>query len=247
MGSVCTARSPLDVEVSLVGSHAIDRIELLDGDRRLTSHSPVDRRDPGARLKFLLEAGWGLCTSYGLEPADWDWNGTLDVQGGRLVGLERCFSRGGQSATWGEAHCAFHLVTAGRTVRTPFGMTQGIIFEVEGTPQTLLKLTVEGRRIDVTLDDVLTGSRLVPFLDEAVRHVREASGLDEGDVNPDTLYHNARKVKLHRAVPEASYRLSHTFRSVQLEPGCHPLYVRVAQQNGQLAWSSPIWVSVPRD
>jgi len=243
MGSEVAASGPVDVEVAIEGSHAIDRIELLDGSQRIAGHSPVGRPRAGGRHKFLLEAGWGPSASYGLQAQDWTWDGQLHVDGGRLVGVERCFSLHGQHAAWDAEHCSFHLVTAGRDVRAPFGMTQGLVFEVEGTQDTHLRLGIEGRQIDVALGDLAAGARLAPFLDESTARVRETFGLDAADVNPDMYYHNARKVKLHRAVPESAWRVAHTFRDVRLDAGAHPLYVRVAQQNGQYAWSSPIWVS----
>ena len=46
-------------------------------------------------------------------------------------------------------------------------------------------------------------------------------------------------VRMHRAVPCSLYTVSGRF-GVSSEPGFY--YVRVRQENGQMAWSSPIWV-----
>ncbi|MFP4058757.1 MAG: DUF3604 domain-containing protein [Candidatus Brocadiia bacterium] len=253
MGSELEAGGPVDAQVQVVGSAAIDRIDLLNAGRLVASHVPADRPEtPPAqtgersRYKVRIEVGWGPCATYGFQPHDWRWKGRLEVEGGRLVGVERCFSLGGQRlASVDERHCAFELVTAGRAVRNPFGMTQAIVAELEGSPRSRLTLDIEGGRLELAVADLLRGGRLVPLIEESVERVQADFGIHEEEIgNPDIYYHNARKVKIHRAVPQAAYRVAHAFQDVELAPGRHPLHVRVWQRNGQLAWSSPIWVQV---
>ena len=43
----------------------------------------------------------------------------------------------------------------------------------------------------------------------------------------------------HRALPEALFALEGRFEDEAEEPAYY--YLRVTQENGQLAWSSPIW------
>ena len=77
--------------------------------------------------------------------------------------------------------------------------------------------------------------------------VQPTHWLSEEDVpNADAYYHNARKIKLHRAVPQSSYNVSHVFRDVRVASsgGEVSIYARASQTNGQMAWSSPIWLSV---
>ena len=62
--------------------------------------------------------------------------------------------------------------------------------------------------------------------------------------SPDVLYHNAPKVKIHRGVPQDGYTARATFSD-------HPptgsyYYLRVSQTNGQMAWTSPIWIEQQR-
>jgi hypothetical protein len=74
--------------------------------------------------------------------------------------------------------------------------------------------------------------------------VEEQFGLSKNAViNPDAYDQNARKLILHRGVPDWDYEISHTFRSISLTPGLNSFYVVVTQTNGQRAWSSPIWVN----
>jgi hypothetical protein len=268
MGSVIRGGAAVDAQVTVVGSHAIDRLEVLHNGYVADTycHSGRWERDAlgSGRVKVLVEMGWGPAADYGYQPSDWQWDGSFEITAGRLVGVERCFSLPGQQIeSQDENHCAWRLSTAGRKVRDPFGMTQGIVFEVEptspsafakamsdkrlrgpgGAPETRLRLRIEGIEFDFALADILKGSHLIPLIDESKRRTRETFGLAEADLpNHDTYYHNARKIKMHRGIPESGYRVTHVFRDLKLARGRNHLYVRASQLNGQLAWSSPIWV-----
>lgn len=256
MGSF--GRSPRETEarVRVVGSHAIDRVELLhDGvvaqtychGGRWEKEDPDSRGLSSKRWKLRVVAGWGPSVSYNFDPpATWPWECRLSVEGGSLAGVEKCFDLMGQRVrTLTPRACAFHLETAGRNPRDPNGMTQGLVFEIEGSPRTRILLEAEGARVEKTLAELAEGPYVHPLIDEAKRLTLERFNLDETAVgNPDHYYHNARKIKLHRAVPEAAWRVEHEF-PIALHPGVNSLYVRVTQTNGQMAWSSSVWVECP--
>ena len=48
--------------------------------------------------------------------------------------------------------------------------------------------------------------------------------------------------KIHQAIPDQGYCASMHYRDDDREPGRSFCYLRVSQLNGQMAWSSPIWV-----
>ena len=214
------------------------------------SHATGETR--ARRYKLRIEAGWGPADRYGFEAKDIPWDMRLDVAGGKVVGAERCFNRFGQRIVSQDGgHVAWHLLTKGRRSQSPGGMTQSIVVEIEGTPDTRLRLTVDdvttdGLPRELTVADLLAGHCLIPLVEESERRVLDTFGITaEEMINPDPIFHNARKVKLHQAIPEAAYTASATFEGIELLPGRNPLYVRVSQLNGQLAWSSPIWVDAP--
>lgn len=248
MGSLISAGSSVDVEVFVTASCALDRIELIHNGivEDTYCHSGKWEREAAesARFKFLFEAGWGPASDYGHSPRDWHWNCHLRLQAGKIVSIEKCFTLLGQRInSLDDTHCSFELLTAGRTLRNPFGMTQGLIFEVEGSPETRLHFEVEEQKFSVSLQELLSGAKLIPLLEESIQRTYRFFGLKREEVeNPDTYYHNARKLKLHRAYPERAYRLKHTFRRVPVKRGRNYIYIRVSQRNNQFAWSSPIWI-----
>lgn len=249
MGGETVARGPVTAEVDVVGSSAIDRIEILHNGRVAATycHSGAWERPAAARgrWKVRVEAGWGPAASYGFRPEDRHWHGRMEIEGGRVVGAEPCFTLLGQGVDALDARaCAWHLTTAARTAPNPQGMTQGLILEVEGGPEARCHWQVEGERVSYTLAEMAAATHLVALLYESRRRVEEVSGLRAEDLeNPDLYWHNAHKALIDRAVPEKGYRVAHAFGGLDLEPGANWFYARVTQANGQMAWSSPVWVT----
>ncbi|MFH1569893.1 MAG: DUF3604 domain-containing protein [Gemmatimonadota bacterium] len=249
MGAVVAAGDAIVAEVEVRGAAPVDRIELvLNGEVADTycHGGRWQRCAPGpGRYKVRIEWGWGPATHYGFPPGpDLAWQCRLGLEGARLLGVERCFTvPGNRLVEQRYDGCAWHSTTARRGANHTFGMTQALVVEVEGHAAAHLHLEMDGQRLSVALADLLLGSRLVPLVDEAREAVQRELGLTEREVaNPDAYFHNARKVLLHRAVPEAAYRVRHAFADLPLKQGSNYLYVRASQVNGQLAWSSPVWL-----
>ena len=252
MGAVLNKSGAVDAEVTAIGANAIDRIELIHNGVVVATYTHSGNWDAPSgdtHYKVFVQAGWGPAQRYGFEPKSLHWACRVDVDGGQCVGVERCFTNRGQRVTSIDTHhCAWELVTSARRNYLPQGMTQGVVLEVAGNADTRLTLQVDDVRTDgfpvsVTLGELLGGHRLVPLVEESERRILDKFGITvEEMVNPDPVFHNARKIKLHQAVPEAGYSAACTFEGLDLLAGRNALYVRVSQLNGQLAWSSPIWV-----
>jgi hypothetical protein len=250
MGGELAAHGTVDVDVDVVGSQAIDKIELIHNGGTVAKYAHVGKPERGEpfpeRLKVLLEAGWGPAAHNGFSlPEDgWLWNGSLRIRGGQIVDVEKCFSNLGQAVNLEDVYtCRFQLRSTARHSRHPSGLRQGMILELDVGQDLKLDLTCEGKQLQLPLRDLLSFSALVPLVDEVQSLVDQQFGLQPSDVtNPDAYYQNARKLVVHRAVPIWDYEVSHTFSSVKMAAGLNTLYVRVTQTNGQMAWSSPIWV-----
>ena len=244
MGSVTEAGSSVDISVSVTGSGAIDRIELLGNGNVVDTYCHSGRweknTDKCERFKILSEVGWGPAGKYGFsgDTGSQKWKCKLGVEKGNI---ERCFSVPGQKVNeCRNDYCEWTLKPKGRDSDDS---KQGVIFEIKGNVETKLSFNIEGEKIDTTVGALLSKSILLPLLKESKERVRRMFGLSEEMVgNPDIFYCNSRKIKIHRAIPESGYKVKHTFKKVQLNKGTNYFHVRVSQLNGQLAWSSPIWV-----
>jgi hypothetical protein len=229
MGALVPAARQRRVEVAVRGGGAIDHVELLHRNR------PVHRWDvrvstAGAAagpFQVHLELGWGDRT------LDVDWQGRLEVAGGRLLGVEPRF-RGrhvvSPQAREHEGHAFSALERDGdaavrfttRTFGNPTTMTpstQGLCLAIDGDEATAVRGRLNGVEVTVRLGELREGAR---------------AGYLGGFRTPAWVF--------HRAVPAAAARCEGTFTHRADGRARDWYYVRVAQTNGQYAWSSPIWV-----
>lgn len=242
MGSVIKTKDDrVDVYVDVEGSNAIDRIELLQNgvvvDTYCHSGKWEHKTKDLDKFKIFVECGWGPSPKKGYKPCSFKWICELVVNKGVLLSTEKCFKDLQQKIILqNEKYCKWELNQFPK-------MRQGVIFEIKGSPKTQLYLNIERIKINALLADLLNGSRLIPLLNESKILTKKIFGLNEKEINnPDTYFHNARKIKLHKAIPEEGFNVSHIFRNIKLKKRNNYFYVRISQINGQFAWSSPIWV-----
>jgi hypothetical protein len=245
MGAEVNAPGRRHIAVRAQGRGAVDYVELLENERVLRRW---DGPDPAraseyasanptsgqvVRALIRIEWGWG--------PAPQEWECRLSLRDGRLLDIETCFAgpaivapQEGYEEDEGLLHelvdrddtsCAWRSRTEPNpTVRHP--ATQAIIAEVEMPTRAELVLEANGRRYVHTLADLLETSH---------------SHFLRGWRSEAVLIHRALPVDLCR-IDEVVEKESGTPREGEANTAdCYR--VRVAQRNGQWAWSSPIWVT----
>lgn len=95
----------------------------------------------------------------------------------------------------------------------------------------------------MTLAEAMAGSRIVAFVDEAKDLVRRTHGIDPDALfRTDRAYFYSYKAKIHRAIPDAGLAAELDHTDADPPAGVNHYRVRVTQRNGQVAWSSPVWV-----
>jgi hypothetical protein len=249
MGSVVTADGPPCVCVEVDCTQALDRIEILRDNRIVHTHCHNGSWAPPAsgrvRAKLPIEFGWGPAGFHGFKTGEHLWQGALLVKGGRIVSIEGCFTTHGQRLNRpSPERCEFTL----RTIDRPGGALtatsqQTVVFEIEADVQAPIMLDVDGRRMSFTLGEAMRRSELLVFREECREAVRRQFGIDPDTVeNPDVFYHNAYILKRHTTTPEVGYRAVLEWQDPSPLARRSFYYVRVSQLNGQLAWSSPVWV-----
>lgn len=249
MGEVLRASGALAIEARVVGTQALDRIELIKNNRVAATHChngswEIPKRGK-VRLKVQIEHGWGPTARYGLKVGDRKWAGRLKAAKARIVSVEGCFTRQGQKIMRRSAsECEYKLTTSPRTGAALGECQQSIVFEIEGGLESKVRLECEEISASFTLRELMASSRCLVMWKQVERNVKEQFGLrrDEIENAEDVLYHNAYKIKVHKAAPEVGYRAALKFKDESPRRGRSFYYVRVSQLNGQYAWSSPIWV-----
>lgn len=231
MGSELEAESERQIDIHVEGQDALAMIELVRNGRVIQRHFPDDTalerpRLPG-RAKCRLKYGWGPWAALDLgRTCHWDL--TARIEGGRLLRALPCF----QSAPYEEDLRDRLTVVSPSEVRLESQTTRvqcfaedptkSVVFELEGGPDAELVVqlrrpveqTVKARLADLVEDNVVTFT---------------------GEFTSESYI-------LERLVGPTEYTA--TLRWHDRRPGAPAdwYYLRVTQHNGQLAWSSPVWV-----
>jgi hypothetical protein len=188
---------------------------------------PADER----RFRLRLTWGWG-CKDQRVE-----WHGRLSLSEGRIRTVESCFSgppvvapitQSGDAEVadtvdlphavteQSEQHCGWRSLTTGN-LSMRHATTQALSLELEAVLDAQLAIEVNGCRFAHPLGDLLHAGRshyLRGWLSEAIR-IGPLVPLSECNLDAELVDEPEAAVDHYR--------------------------VRVAQQNGQWAWLTPIW------
>ena len=246
MGEVVPAGLARRIRVDVRGSDAIDRIEILRNNRVIATHchqGTWDLPEPHrkTRLKLRIELGWGPQENEVPMPPK-EWEGLLEVDDGRVLDAEPCWISPGQGMPRIDADGArFRMRTTRKTVTSE--VQNAFVFELEGRPDSEIRLRINGREERGTVREFARRSRLMVFEDECERMLAERRDLEPGSPERRDIYHFLAYIaKIHRAIPESGYTARLEFDDDEPLDGESHYRVRVEQRNGQRAWSSPIWV-----
>ncbi len=237
MGEDVTGAGTRHLSFSACASDAIAKAEIVKNGRpvwrSLGPLAPTEVSDP-VRAKVRIEYGWGA------REEIVTWGGRAALSAGRLLSVEPCFGgapvlapsgdMGGRDLSEEEERLTNAIVEKDERSVSWGGYTRGnpapslpttnaVVLEVEMPRSGRIDLAVNGRRYSYPLADHLVGSRR-----EFLRG----------------WHYEA--VLVHRAVPEAQYGMEAALKD-EPERETDYYYLRLAQENGQWAWSSPIWVS----
>lgn len=252
MGRRLASDASRTLRVEVVGSDALDRVEVLRNGRVIHTHAhqgtwDVPRLGGRSRFKLRVETGWGPFAREVGPQAARQWPGTLSLaEGGRFVGWEPCWTTGGQQVPSLDGSTARFAVSAPQLQPADLPVSRfhnANVFEFEARPEDPLGVEVGGLRSEGTVEELCRGSRVLWHDLECRDMLRERFGLDVDSFERPTFSHLlAHKAKLHRVIPETGYTAA--IEIVDDEPlACEVSYrVRVEQRNGQRAWSSPVWV-----
>lgn len=251
MGGEVVSDGEVDLNFRVKGTAAVDRVEIIRDNvlEEMVVHSGTwEREKPQGtiRFKFRLELGWGPDTRVYKDQWMKEWSGRLETDG-KLLGVEKCWNNFGQQIVSQDEHsCEFEMTTyqstaTGKWMGPSNVTTEGFIFEVEADADSTLRLTIDGKEYPLSVRDMLDSSRVYALWEEVNRLTRETWG-DVSHYRDDPWWHNAYKFRVGKAYPSRSYEMDYSGK-IRMEKDGN-IRLRVWQKNGDIAWTSPVFVEV---
>jgi len=244
MGSEITSTGPIQARIRLVCPQALDRVEWVRNGRVLKTHCHQDGLTPedasNVRCRIRIEPGWGPTEQYRFEVPPKEWEGRVSVSDGELSIVQGCWTDFGNSLSQaGGRSVEFNTVTK----RNRHHPAQAFILEARGPRSADMSIEADPFRVSFTLDQALNQTQLWADQEGAMELTQDYFGIRLEDIeNPDVFYHSAHKLRVIQAVPEKEFQTEVEFSDPEPPPGRNWYYARVSELNGQMAWTSPVWV-----
>lgn len=217
------------LDVSVQGWDQVDRIEILENNKVIHREFPMDR-EPGAwdePVVLRFEYGWGPWPALGWGgTASWDF--TVEVDGGRLVEAEPCFTPGPLD----EFRRDRIVERNERSIRVQ--SFTALKQQVDDFSQKALVMKIEG--------DVSTKVTVSCTKPSKCALTQSFAELAESSEMLFTRPFPWESAMFHRLVFGPNHSASFSVPIERDGQKTNWYYVRVVQANEQMAWSSPIWV-----
>lgn len=218
-----------EIYVDVTGWDHINRIEILKNNKIIHREFPeqVCLSDTGWNEPVIvrLEYGWGLLAG----EAVYDWDVEIEVTGGRIVGYMPGFQSGPYEENRrdrinGLTETTLHLESFTSRAQALRGIpTKNVALKLQAEPDTLMTLKLQ------------KPSRMV-----VKKQLKEL--VQVNDVSSTTRAWSSPSFIIHRLVFADGYKSRFSITDTEALKNQSVYYVRVIQENGQLAFSSPIWV-----
>lgn len=232
MGAEYSTNALPVISVKVIGTGPIERVELFRGLDVI--HTEELAREPtGDRVRVTWE-GASRRTSY----SGVVWDGSVSLDGGSISAVRkiRFDSPRSEVTASDEDSVRWHSWTC--------GYRSGLVLDVDGDPSTVVTAamsseTISGARFGGHGESAPQRMSLAPA--DGV-HIRTTLGaLADGPRKID-LGVLDRKFTLELAPEPGPERVEFEFTDESPQPGINPYWVRVAQSDMEMAWTSPVFV-----
>ncbi|WOI57869.1 hypothetical protein [Palleronia sp. LCG004] len=224
MGAEIAASDTVTVTCDIQGRDVIDRVELVLNNEVVQVLQPGGEAEGPEQLR--LEWGWGPWGD--LDKARIvDWEFDLAFDGARLMRHFPCLTSGpfdeNRRHRFAPSEAGMGVVSYSSRQEPSMGNpNQAVVMEIEAGDAAEVELRMT-RPVEMT------------------RRFR-LSDLRAASAEVHTGAYPSESFQMHRIVPAALSRLVATV-DVEIPAGSSHLYLRVTQKNGQMAWSSPVFIN----
>lgn len=259
MGSEITAEENNIVDINVIGSSAIDRIEIIRNgtpEKTFVHNGKWEEKKlkDVVRFKFELELGWGPDRRVFPDIKEKLWNVSLETKG-KILNIEKLWTSPGSKIKVNEEKKFKAEIITRKSIQgdaklsqknylTPYIQNQSIIFEIEDHIDNSLMFNIDGKEYNVSIRKLLNQSILEAQEDKVHKLLKDRFDFDKY-YREDPWWHNAYKFLLHKASPLDAYRVNYKYEFKNLKSKEDNIFIKVIQKNGDIAWSSPIWIKSP--
>jgi hypothetical protein len=209
MGSTIDTSLPPTLDIEVIGTGPIEKVEILRGKEVACSRAFPDN------ARFALDAfkiTWGGARST-LRPRYSDWNGHLSIEDGRFTSVKQIAFKNPKQGikNWDSDRIEWESSTCGDW--------HGLVVGVDHSLNTLVKFVSEPASFTFPVSNIFGQDIYV----------------DAGKVGQ---FVNISRVPSEKGPSHTKF----SFVDKNIKKGLNPYYVRVTQEDGEMAWSSPIYV-----
>lgn len=248
MGSIIqTNKEHIEIRSNVCANSKLERIELYkNGDLsqiNLIKPKPINKQKP-INIKFRIEMGWGPNIKYFPEYTEKHWSGSIKTDG-KILSIEPIYSSFNNDYEIKNSNYAvFNALSRKNSPTHWMGganmNTEGFIFELETNTNDKLIININGIEKVCSIQDMLNGSSLIVFEDEAKNLIKKTAG-STSNSRSDYWYNNAYKVKIYQAFTQEMYQVETFFNVTNIDKETS-YFIKAIQSDGQTGWSSPIWI-----
>ena len=250
MGSVAPPADARELTFEVIGWDILKTVELVRNNVPVAVHTPdyslVDRADE-TTYRLRVQWGWGPIAGFQV----FDWMGSLTVENGELTNVvpnfcsdpfdeqrrKRIISQDAFHCRW-QSHTSRGGIITTRNSIPACSSSDALCLEIKGNRKTKINFEMHCQTskslLATALDWTIQPWSSTQKCDYTIEELLEGSQAIAMD-RPPTW------VKIHRVVLPSLYRLSGTYRPPDNFENSAFYYLRVTQENGQMAWTSPIW------
>ncbi len=238
----------LEANVEVTGNSKIKHVELIHNGEISNIDFNAAKKDYSSdviNFKSKFEFGWGPNTAVYPDITNRNWDIVIESEA-VIKHLEPSFSNFDQKIVSRDDHRVelnmntYKTSHAGKWMGKSPIVSEGFIIEFEGKLTDKVDITIDGKVFHKTVKDILDSTDLLVELEDSYKLAKERFDV-ESDYRSDSFYHNAYKTRINEGFTKDQYET--TFNFTLDSEDVEGWYVaKIYQQDGQVAWSSPIWI-----
>ncbi len=231
MGEEIPFSTERDMYIRVSGWDKIERVEVIKNNQLIYRDFPMDRKlsrySWNKQMLLRIEFGWGPWADLNMSRIC-DWEIKVEISNGEINDIQPCFQSGPLSESrrnlikeQTKNTCLIKSYTS-RQQAFAEKPTNAVVLNISGTPETKLSLTIN------------KPTKMV--INKLLKEFEEKNDIFFTGPFPD------ESLLIHPLVFSEHFKTEFNIIDKQLSGSIDWYYIRVIQANGQLAWSSPIWV-----